>query len=424
MVAEPADSAARAVCSEPAARPPSIRPQIQDRSTDMNPKPHRNPWPRRAVVALAVTGAVAFALWWAGRPDPVAVVLAQVGRGTVESTASNTRAGTVEACQRTRLSTIAGGRIEVMAVKEGDRVRKGQLLMQLWNADQRAEQSVTQAQLETARRRVVEACTVADNAVREAARRKDLFRQGFLSESAQATAQVEADARTAACETARADVAQAQARVDLSRVVQGRTVLVAPFDGIVAKIVGEVGEYSTPSPPGVPTPPAIDLIDPTCLFVKAPMDEIDAPKIKVGQPVRITLDALPGQSFPGKVRRLAPFVSALEKQARTVDIEASFDDPAAAARLLVGYSADVEVVLDVRRDTLRIPTAALLEGRRVLMLERGTLVERQVRTGLANWDVTEVAEGLAAGDRIVTSLERPGVKAGAAAVEAPAGQRP
>ena len=154
------------------------------------------------------------------------------------------------------------------------------------------------------------------------------------------------------------------------------------------------------------------------------MDEIDAPKIKVGQPVRITLDALPGQSFPGKVRRLAPFVSALEKQARTVDIEASFDDPAAAARLLVGYSADVEVVLDVRRDTLRIPTAALLEGRRVLMLERGTLVERQVRTGLANWDVTEVAEGLAAGDRIVTSLERPGVKAGAAAVEAPAGQRP
>ena len=79
-----------------------------------------------------------------------------------------------------------------------------------------------------------------------------------------------------------------------------RTVLVAPFDGTVAKIVGEVGEYSTPSPPGVATPPAIDLIDESCLYVKAPMDEVDAPKIKVGQPVRITLDALPEASLPGQ----------------------------------------------------------------------------------------------------------------------------
>ena len=57
----------------------------------------------------------------------------------------------------------------------------------------------------------------------------------------------------------------------------------------IAKITGELGEYSTPSPPGVPTPPAIDLIDDSCLYVKAPMDEIDAPKIHSGQAVRISL---------------------------------------------------------------------------------------------------------------------------------------
>ena len=107
----------------------------------------------------------------------------------------------------------------------------------------------------------------------------------------------------------------AQARVEVARVARGRTVLIAPFDGTVAKIVGEVGEYSTPSPPGVPTPPAIDLIDDTCLYVEAPMDEVDAPKIRPGQPVRISLDALPKQSFPGKVKRVAPYVSAVEKQA-------------------------------------------------------------------------------------------------------------
>jgi len=381
----------------------------------MNPT-SSNPWPRRLLVGVIVIALLAAAIWWLGRPKPIPVVLTEVGRGVVESTVANTRAGTVEACQRTKLSTITGGRIEVLAVKEGDKVRKGQLLMQLWNADRQAEQRLATAALDTARKRVVEACTTAEKARREAERQRDLFNQKFISASAYDNARLEADARDAACTTAKSDVAQSQARVDVTRIVQGRTVLIAPFDGTVAKIVGEVGEYSTPSPPGVATPPAIDLIDESCLYVKAPMDEVDAPKVMVGQPVRITLDALPKQSFPGKVRRVAPYVSAVEKQARTVDIEATFDDPASAGRLLVGYSADVEIILEVRKDALRVPTAALLEGGRVLVLEQGKLAERKVRTGLANWEHTEVVDGLAAGDRIVTSLERAGVKAGAAAV--------
>jgi HlyD family secretion protein len=375
------------------------------------------PWLRRTLIAVVVVAALAAAGWWIGRPKPIAVVVTEAARGRVEATIVNTRAGTVEACQRTKLSTILGGRIEVLKVKEGDKVKKGQLLMQLWNDDQQAEQRLAQAALETAKKRVVEACTVADNAVREAERRRDLFRQGFISESAYDAARVEADARSAACTTAKTDVAQAQARVEVTRVARGRTVLIAPFDGTVAKIEGEVGEYSTPSPPGVATPPAIDLIDDSCLYVKAPMDEVDAPKIAVGQPVRITLDALPKKSFPGKVKRIAPYVSAVEKQARTVDIEATFDDPASAGRLLVGYSADVEIILDVRRDVVRVPTSALLEGGRVLVLADGKLAEWKVRTGVANWEYTEIVDGLAAGDRIVTSLEREGVKAGAAAVE-------
>ena len=164
-------------------------------------------------------------------------------------------------------------------------------------------------------------------------------------------------------------------------------------------------------------PPAIDLIDESCLYVAAPMDEVDAPKVAVGQPVRITLDALPGKSFAGKVRRIAPYVTAVEKQARTVEIEVDFDDPKAAGRLLVGYSADVEVILDVRKDVLRVPSSALLQGGRVLLLQDGKLVERPVKTGLANWEYTEITQGLQGGERIVTSLDRAGVKAGAAAVE-------
>ena len=370
---------------------------------------------RRLPIALAVIVVIIVAVWWVGRPKPIAVVVAEIDRGKVESSIANTRAGTVEACQRTKLSTIIGGRIEMLAVKEGDRVEKGQLLMKLWNDDQQAQSTLAAAQMNTFQKRVNEICTLAANAEKEAERQNSLSEKGFVSGSKVEAARAEAQAKRASCEAARAEVGSASARLKATRVEQGRTVLYAPFAGTIAKIVGEVGEYSTPSPPGVPTPPAIDLIDDSCLYVKAPMDEVDAPKIRDGQPVRISLDALPKQSFPGKVKRVAPYVSAVEKQARTVDIEATFDDPKAPGRLLVGYSADIEVILAVRDNVVRVPTSALQEGSRVLVAgSDGKLSARTLKTGLANWEFTEVTDGLAAGDKVVTSLERPGVKDGAA----------
>ena len=82
----------------------------------------------------------------------------------------------------------------------------------------------------------------------------------------------------------------------------------------------------------------------------------------------------------------------------------------------MGYSADVEVVLDVRSDVLRVPTAALMQGGKVLVLEGDRLVERAVKTGVTNWEHSEITAGLTGGERIVTSLDRAGVKAGVAAV--------
>jgi len=367
---------------------------------------------RRIAVIIVLAAAAVAAVFWFTRPKPVPVVLKEVATGKVEATLANTRAGTVEACQRTKLSTIIGGRIEYLGVKEGDRVKKGQLLLKLWNDDQQAQAALSQAQVALAGRRVEEVCIAAVNAEKEAKRQADLRQKGFVSASREEAARTDAEVRRAGCITAKADVAQAEAKLKATRVEQGRVALYAPFDGTVAKIVGELGEYSTPSPPGVPTPPAIDLIDDSCLYVKAPMDEVDAPKIALGQPVRITLDALPGKVLPGKVRRVAPYVSAVEKQARTVDVEVDFDEPQ-GGKLLVGYSADVEIVLAGRDDVLRIPTAALQEGGKVLVYAEGRLEERAVKTGLANWEYTEVTDGLKSGERIVTSLERAGVKAGA-----------
>ena len=370
---------------------------------------------RRVVIILLILISAATAYWWFSRPKPLTVVLEEVAAGRVESSIANTRAGTVEACQRTKLSPIIGGRIVYLGVKEGDHVKKGQVLMRLWNDDQLAQGHVAEKQVDTASRHVGEICTLADNARREAERMARLRTRGFMSEGAEEKTRAEADSRQAACATARAEVGHAHAQVDLSRVEQNRTVLTAPFDGVVAEITGELGEYATPSPPGVLMPPAIDLIDPSCLYVKAPMDEVDAPKMRAGQVVRITLDAFPGQIFPARVRRVAPYVMAVEKQARTVDVETNFDRPGDIGQMLVGYSADVEIVLDHRESVLRVPTSALLEGGRVLRYQpaSGLLQEVKLKTGVANWEYTEVLSGLAAGDRIVLSLERDGVKAGA-----------
>lgn len=370
---------------------------------------------RRILILLIIIAAIAAAFWWFSRPEPIPVALVEVERGLVEATVSNTRAGSVEACQRTKLSPISGGRITYLGVEKGDKVKKGQVLLRLWNEDQEAESKLAEAQVATARKRVAEACSLADNARREAERSKRLRERGFISEAGEEKSRYEAQSRAAACDAAKADVAQAQARVNVTRVVQGRTEMVAPFDGTVADIVGELGEYTTPSPPGIPTPPAIDLIDASCLYVEAPMDEVDAPKLKIGQPARISVDALPGQILPGHVRRVAPYVLAVEKQARTVDVEVTLENAEDIPRLLVGYSADVEVVLDSHENVLRIPTSTVLEGNKVLVYVQNskTLEERSIKPGITNWEFTEVLEGLKEGDRIVASLEREGVEAGA-----------
>jgi HlyD family secretion protein len=378
---------------------------------------------RRLLLLTLLSALVGAGIWWMTRPEPVEVAVHEVARGTVEATLTNTRAGEVEACQRAKMATIAGGRIEWLGVEEGDRVEAGQVLMRLWHGDLDARTAVARAQLASARQRVQEACTVAANAEREAARQAQLVKRGFVSASAEERARSDARARRAACDIAQADIATAEAQVTATETDRQRLVLVAPFAGTVANISGELGEYATPSPPGVPMPPAIDLIDDACLYVKAPMDEVDAPKIQPGQPVRITLEAIPDRVFEGRVRRVAPYITAVEKQARTVAVDVDFVRPDEARGMLVGYSTDVEIVLATRSEVLRIPTGALREGAKVLAVEGDTLVERTLETGVANWEFTEVVSGLAEGERVVTSLEREGVLAGAKVVVQSSGMR-
>lgn len=381
---------------------------------------------RRYLLLAVIAAALGAGAWYFTRPKPIPVALGSVDRGLVERTVANTRAASVTACRRSRLAPKTGGQIARMVVKKGDRVRAGQVLLELWNQDLVANQRLAQDQLKAARLHAEEACLGADLAARDAERSRRLKEQGFISEDRVDRAVSDAESRRAACNAAQAEIGQAQARIAAAQAELTRTVLRAPFDGVVADVTGELGEFTTPSPPGIPTPPAVDLIDDSCLYVTAPIDEVDAPAIRLKMPARISVDAFPGRKFQGYVRRVAPYVLDVEKQARTVDVEVEFGDRTETQPLLVGYSADVEIVLDARDNVLRVPTAAIQEGKRVLVYrpDKGVAEERRIDTGLSNWQFTEVISGLTQGDRVVLSLEKPGVKTGVkVAPETPATMR-
>ncbi len=364
------------------------------------------------VLLLAVAGVAAFI--WLMRPGPVKVAVTEVSRGTIRASVSNTRAGTVDACRRARLAPAVGGKLAKLPVREGDAVTESQALLELWNDDLQAELLFAQRDAKAARARSDEACVRADVAAREAKRLVRLRERGLTSEESTDRAEGDAKALAAGCKAARAASRVNDARVNVSEAHLERTILRAPFDGVIAEINGELGEFVTPSPIGIQTPPTVDLIDDSCLYISAPIDEVDAPAVRAGQAAVITMDAFADQEFPGVVRRVAPYVLDQEKQARTVEIEAEITEHD-GANLLPGYSADVEVLLETRENVLRIPTQALIEGRRAMVLKDGILVEREIGRGLSNWEFVEVRDGLAAGELVVMSVDRDGVVAGAAA---------
>ncbi len=349
------------------------------------------------------------------KPDPVPVQVVAVELGMVEETVTNSRAGTVKARRRATLSPEIGGQVIELPFREGEQVRRGDVLLRIESSSQQAQLTLAEREQGTAAAEQRRACLAAERASRELARTTRLAEDGIIStdlldelESAEKTAE-------AACDAAIANSSRAEAAVGVARTALEKMKIRAPFDGVLAEVSAEVGEYTTPSPPGLPIPPVIDVIDRTSIFISAPMDEVDSARIHSGQEARVTIDSHRDRTFPAQVTRVAPYVLDLEQQNRTVEIEVELTDAEFAATLLPGTSADVEVILRTRDQVLRIPAPALMEGNRVLVLAGDLLEERQVEIGLRNWDFAEITSGLETGELVVTSLDRVEVKAGAEA---------
>lgn len=368
------------------------------------------------VILLALA---AGAWWWTQRPQPVMVRLHTVEQGMVEATASNTRAGTVTACRRAKLSPSVSGQIIRLPFREGAQVKRDDVLLELWNLDIQTERALTEQELKSTEAQSNAICTQAVQAERDAARLNRLKSSGLASAESIDQAQSQALVARAQCAASQAQIDLVRAKFATLDARLERTIVRAPFDGVIVELNGEIAEITSPSPPGIPTPPAVDLVEYGCIYIDAPIDEVDAAAVRVGMPARVSLDAFRDALFAGTVRRIGAYVEDKEKQARFVTVEIELADDPRKASLLPGYSADAEIILAARKDVTRIPSEALMEDGGVLIFNpaSGKIEQRSIKKGLANWRWIEVLEGVSVGDKLVLNFDDAKVKAGALAQE-------
>ena len=346
------------------------------------------------------------------RPRPIEVEVTTVSRGTVEDAVTNSQAGTVKARLRARVGTERAGRVAAIPHREGSRVQAGELLLLL-------DESTARTQLEAAGRDLEAAHAAAGAAGAAATLGRQQYERIVSLFKANLVSQGELDLAKARVESAAAELQGAQARekragsaVRLGKDELNHLRVLAPFNGVVSQRMVEVGE------PVVPGQPVLEVVGLERIYVSAPLDEIDIGRVREGLPARVTLDPYRGRVWQGVVSRVSPVVNDVREQNRTLDVEVEMRPDPTAPQPKPGTSADVEIILAQRDSVLRVPTNAVIEGKRVLVIENGKVASHDVKTGLKNWDWTEIVDGLPEGKAVITSLERQGVKPGARVVAA------
>jgi len=364
-------------------------------------------WQRIVLIVVAVIVAIVLLQTLVFRPKPIAVEAVKVEKGQVEDAVSNSQAGTLQARRRSRLGAERAGRVVRLAHREGESVAAGELLAEL-------DPSTAQTRLDLARRdRDVQIASRTsakasfDLAQVQYDRSLALHREKVISDGEMDQVRTRLDEARAALAAAEAGVARAEAGTKVARDDLDHMRIVAPYAGVVAQRLVEVGESV------IPGQPVIEIVSLDELYVSAAIDEVDIGRLREGLPARVTLDPYRGEEWRGRVSRVFPVVNDQLEQNRTLEVEVDLAADSTKPTPRPGTSADVVIVLDTRNDVLRVPTFAILEDKRVLLVERGKAVAREVEPGLRNWEWTEIRNGLKGGETVITSVDKQGVRAGA-----------
>lgn len=341
------------------------------------------------------------------RPRPVDVRVVTVEKGLVEETVTSTKAGAIRSRWMSPVSVDTAGTITHIHARQGARVKKGDHLVSIDRRDADAALTGAQRELSVLEALAAEARARRDDALRERQRYRDLRRTESTSQWQLDQAETAAHVAAAGAEAAAARLEAQRATVERARIALEKCDLHAPFDGVVAELYVEVGEWA------VPGKVVMKVLDPDRLYVRAEIDEVDLAGVRVGLPARVTLDPYRDRQLSGKVVRVAPYVSELQEQNRTLEIEVELESGAAGLDLKHGTSADVELILREIRDVIRVPGQALLEGNRVLLVTPDGIARSvPLRLGMKNWEFAQVLDGLSGGEQVIVSLESEKVKEG------------
>ena len=230
-----------------------------------------------------------------------------------------------------------------------------------------------------------------------------------LAQVSQAQAQLDmlqAGPTQAQLDQAAVAVRQAEVQLERARAAYDDTVLRAPFAGIVNRVNVRVGGLASPG--GLP---AFELVDLSQLHVLADVDEIDIAQVRPGQPVTITLDALPDQPLSGIVTHIAD-VATQDSGVVSYEVRLNLDETDVPVR--VGMTAAATIIVREVDDVLVVPNLYVRLDRRTgeafvnVLDENGELVERAIELGVQNESMSEVRSGLEEGDEVAIDLNAGG----------------
>jgi HlyD family secretion protein len=307
------------------------------------------------VVILMVVGVV--------RSRGSKVQAVQLARVRQEDITSRVRApGKIEAKTQVKVSADIMGKIVTLAVKEGDRVRKGQLMLQLDDTQYRAFHEQARATAATARARVREAEQTLRVAEATYRRQQALFQQKLLSDAERDQAETAIEAARSAAQAARQEVARADAAVSGAADNLRKTRFLAPFDGVVSALNVEQGENVITGTMNNPGTEILVVSDLSRMLVKADVDETDVVDMKLGQKAKITVDAMPDTSFVGTVTDIGntakrSLTSAVEGQTN-FEVKVVFDSNVPQVR--PGMTADVEIETGTHAKAQGVPIQAVV----------------------------------------------------------------
>ncbi len=270
--------------------------------------------------------------------------------------------GKIEPRTQVKISADVAGKVVHLAVKEGDTVKRGDLMLQLDDTQYRTAFDQAKAAVASAEARLREAEAALKVAETNYERQKSLFDEKLLSQAEwdQATTTIES-ARVAAL-TAREEVTRSRAARDAAADHLSKCRFVAPFDGVVSALYVEEGEIVVIGTMNNPGTQILTVSDLSRMLVKADVDETDVVDVRLGQKATITVDALPDTTFQGTVEEIAntaklSATSAVEGQTN-FEVKVVFDHTVPEIR--PGMTADVEIETATHKDALGVPIQAVV----------------------------------------------------------------